>query len=345
MGKKCCYDFDNKLFAKLVKQTDATYEDLSEKLDICEASIVQYMSGRVVPTIPALIKISDYFQVPIDVLMKRHTQKEYSEILKGNAEFMFKCRKVAFENYLTRKKNRGVIYEDAFENNEVYYTPYPYNLLECIYGGPIEDVINDDQMAGLEQVLDSLTPREKRSMQLYFEDEKTLKDIGKEFNVTQERIRQIVSKAIRKLRNPVKFKLIQHGIKGQELLRLDKLDADILERKQAINEHIAELKELEKQVEKMEQKPTTKVFIDQIGDLDLSVRSYNCLRRANCMTIDQVIELFENGKIWKVRNLGRKSIDEIICKISSIYNIEFELIADEHGPAYYKCTQNFKEVS
>jgi RNA polymerase primary sigma factor len=58
----------------------------------------------------------------------------------------------------------------------------------------------------IDDVLSSLTPREQRVLQLRFglEDgrSRTLEEVGKEFNVTRERIRQIEAKALRKLRHP-----------------------------------------------------------------------------------------------------------------------------------------------
>jgi RNA polymerase primary sigma factor len=58
----------------------------------------------------------------------------------------------------------------------------------------------------IEEVLGTLTPREQRVLQLRFglEDgrSRTLEEVGKEFNVTRERIRQIEAKALRKLRHP-----------------------------------------------------------------------------------------------------------------------------------------------
>ncbi|MFC2009934.1 RNA polymerase sigma factor RpoD [Chloroflexota bacterium] len=58
----------------------------------------------------------------------------------------------------------------------------------------------------IEDVLGTLTPREQRVLQLRFglEDgrSRTLEEVGKEFNVTRERIRQIEAKALRKLRHP-----------------------------------------------------------------------------------------------------------------------------------------------
>ena len=58
----------------------------------------------------------------------------------------------------------------------------------------------------LMDVLSSLTPREEKVLRLRFgiDDgrQRTLEEVGKEFNVTRERIRQIEAKALRKLRHP-----------------------------------------------------------------------------------------------------------------------------------------------
>jgi RNA polymerase primary sigma factor len=58
----------------------------------------------------------------------------------------------------------------------------------------------------LDRVLDELTPREKRVLQLRFGlkdgHPRTLEEVGQEFEVTRERIRQIEAKALRKLRQP-----------------------------------------------------------------------------------------------------------------------------------------------
>jgi RNA polymerase primary sigma factor len=58
----------------------------------------------------------------------------------------------------------------------------------------------------VENILDSLTPRERRVLQLRFGlvdgHQRTLEGVGKRFGVTRERIRQIEAKALRKLRHP-----------------------------------------------------------------------------------------------------------------------------------------------
>jgi len=65
----------------------------------------------------------------------------------------------------------------------------------------------------LTEVLDTLTPREEKVLRLRFglDDghQRTLEEVGKEFNVTRERIRQIEAKALRKLRHPSRSKKLR----------------------------------------------------------------------------------------------------------------------------------------
>ena len=53
-----------------------------------------------------------------------------------------------------------------------------------------------------------------------------------------------------------------------------------------------------------------------IEEMDLSVRSYNCLKRANIHTVEDLTKRTEEDML-KVRNLGRKSLDEVIQKLES----------------------------
>lgn len=78
----------------------------------------------------------------------------------------------------------------------------------------VEDVVEQTFLReSLENVLSTLTPREEKILHLRFgfDDgiERTLEDVGKMFNVTRERIRQIENKALRKLRHPSRTKHIR----------------------------------------------------------------------------------------------------------------------------------------
>ena len=59
-----------------------------------------------------------------------------------------------------------------------------------------------------------------------------------------------------------------------------------------------------------------KVLEMSIEDMDLSVRSYNCLKRASIHTVEDLTKKSEDDML-KVRNLGRKSLDEVISKLRS----------------------------
>ncbi len=62
---------------------------------------------------------------------------------------------------------------------------------------------------------------------------------------------------------------------------------------------------------------TAKVLEMTIEDLDLSVRSYNCLKRANINTVADLTEKTEED-MMKVRNLGRKSLEEVKKKLQEL---------------------------
>ncbi len=60
-----------------------------------------------------------------------------------------------------------------------------------------------------------------------------------------------------------------------------------------------------------------KVLEMTIEELDFSVRTYTCLKRAGINTVDDLLQRTESDMI-KIRNLGKKSLDEIILKLSSL---------------------------
>ena len=62
-----------------------------------------------------------------------------------------------------------------------------------------------------------------------------------------------------------------------------------------------------------------------IEELDLSVRSFNCLKRAGINTVEDLIGKSED-EMMKVRNLGKKSLEEVVAKLESL---GFKLSKDE----------------
>ena len=78
---------------------------------------------------------------------------------------------------------------------------------------PTDSAAQDILKAQLLQVVETLTPREQKVIRLRYglddNHSRTLEEVGKEFNVTRERIRQIEAKALRKLRHPNRSKKLQ----------------------------------------------------------------------------------------------------------------------------------------
>ena len=70
----------------------------------------------------------------------------------------------------------------------------------------------------------------------------------------------------------------------------------------------------------------SKILEMNIEDMDLSVRSYNCLKRANIHTVEDLTKRTMDDML-KVRNLGNKSLDEIIQKLES-YGLSLKKLDD-----------------
>lgn len=90
-----------------------------------------------------------------------------------------------------------------------------------------------------------------------------------------------------------------------------------------LNEHLRlfmglteSMGDMEIMVEK-EEEAKDKILEMTIEELDLSVRSYNCLKRAGINTVEELTHRTEEDMI-KVRNLGRKSLEEVIFKLQGL---------------------------
>lgn len=96
-----------------------------------------------------------------------------------------------------------------------------------------------------------------------------------------------------------------------------------------INQHMNAFLTLTEEEEKPEAaKPSSSIFINEcevtpteldkhIEDLDLSVRSYNCLKRAGIHSVSQLVDFSEND-LLNIRNFGAKSIEEVKDKLETM---------------------------
>lgn len=304
--------FDADRLKNLANKSGLTYAELAKLTGISLSSIANYARGKTRPRLHQLLILADFFAVPVDYLIGRMDldMTDYSK-------YYMKLR-------------RGQ-YEDAVKHAREHFgkgveTPYPYNLLDEIMQERWEDVLTADQEAGLQQGLDSLTEREQLALEEYFGNSGTLETTGKLFNVGRERARQIIAKAIRKLRHPMRLKKILYGLEGYERkkaieredLMLDDME-ELLIHRRVIAEQLIEEKE-EKRTELT------------IEDMDLSVRSFNCLRRANIGTLDKLMEYTKEygyTGLCRIRNLGRRSLAEIFKRMEELTGTDWYKVAVE----------------
>ena len=162
------------------------------------------------------------------------------------------------------------------------------------------------------------TEREEFIFYRRFQHFETLEEVSALVGVTRERIRQIEAKMLRKMKRFARY------------LELGEYANKVTLAEKEYQTYIAELKEkwtyesAKEFVQQYELKMATpKVIskiIEDISDLDLSVRSYNCLRRAGVQTVQQLLQINEED-LGKIRNMGKKSVREIKQRLAE-FNLE-----------------------
>ena len=187
---------------------------------------------------------------------------------------------------------------------------WPENLvteigLEEVFGKKEYSPLTDDQIAGLRYAVSTLKDKEREILLLRYEEHSTYKAIANRFGLSNERIRQICAKAVRKTRHPSRLRYLKDGYQGaQEIERLRKEELKNACEGTCSARQISLLKTIE------------------VGDAGFSVRTYNILWRSNVYTLGQVVEMMQEDikKITELRNLGRKGILEIVEKLEK-YNV------------------------
>lgn len=202
---------------------------------------------------------------------------------------------------------------------------YPLNLMIAIEHADFKEEyipkeLTRDQYAGLIFALSTLEEREEDVLWLRYAEQKSLSAIGEILSVTQERIRQIEVGALRKLRYPSVLKIIKNGITGY----LKQKAEEEHERGYAVGYNVGYKDGVDET--KSKQPMVSEVIAElPIENLNLSTRSYNCLRWKEYKTIGVIASLSKH-QISVIRNLGRKSIREITqaLHVYGIYDTDWD---------------------
>lgn len=276
--------------------------DIHKKTGLSEATISKHLNGDSNFNIDLLEKYSKAFGVSLEWLVHRN-----------------------FNDNINR--NIG---------NKVYYF-YPYNLIHDMLTitGYLDQTISvyDVYITGLLETIETcLTERERLSLYYRYKRGLGLSVIGDKFGVGKERIRQIINKALRKLRfRRRKWQIITIG----ELLDAKKEASDYKLKYLILSEKV---KDSEKAIINYEAEKR-KMYHVPIAELELSVRAYNCLCRKKIVYVDELINLTKED-LMQIRNLGRKSAEEICTRLKEKFNIViFE--NEEERDAFCRENQEF----
>lgn len=307
-------EFTGKNISELISAWGITQDDFAKSVGISMHAVRSYVSGRAIPRTDNLIRIADFFGVSVDYILERTDKaSEVCEVLVSKSVEKA-MRRYSYEHYLLNKRSG-----DSIGGIRGNIAPWPYNLLEQITQEEMDGPITDQQQQWLMTTLYSLSPREQECVLYYFRDEETFDQVASHFHVTRERIRQIVAKAIRKLRHPSRYKVIFYGPECVERQKaIQRLKAEIAEL-EALKAQRDDLTDQLKEVEalKSEVAEVRSVLRRPLETFDLSVRSYNCLSRAGLNNAGLIIDAINDESILRVRNLGRRSYAEILAVLKN----------------------------
>ena len=190
---------------------------------------------------------------------------------------------------------------------------YPKNLIATIFGREIDSQQEreNDYLVLVDEMLGTLRANEEHIIKLVYKygiDGTILLmhfDLPNWDTINYYINNMLLNKAIRKLRHPSRSRKLKQAIKGK---RADTLISDTnaeMPNSYDMSESLAA------PLDGALRLPILEVPIEELG---LSVRSVMCLKKANIKTVAD-ISLLHMEDIWKIRNLGRKSLYEIIEKM------------------------------
>ena len=180
--------FNNEVRKRRVER-GLTQKELSNNCGIGESTIGHIETLRKYPTMKQAKSIAQALSSTVEELFPKWIE-----------EFKHKKTSVVTEHFVS---------ERILEHPELKMLPAEAGNIDEV----IDSVDAEIMSVKIDSVLNTLKPREKKVLELRFglKDEKThtYEEVGKEFGVTRERIRQIEAKALRKLKHPVRKKELE----------------------------------------------------------------------------------------------------------------------------------------
>jgi RNA polymerase sigma factor (sigma-70 family) len=187
-------------------------------------------------------------------------------------------------------------------------------FLRAAYDGKVVYASDFDECYNF--ALSTLTEREAQIIRYRFEEDMTLEAVGRIYNLTRDRIRQIEAKALRKLRHPDRMRIFTEGKEY-----IDNYQRYIAAEQAYQKKVVAarKIKLMADEVEKRLNEPVTEEDINEpdvdvdIADVGFSARTFSCLKRHGIYKLYE-LDGYSTKELLRIRNLGTRSVEEIVRK-------------------------------
>ena len=347
------YEWNPRVLNYLINKSGINPKHIAEQIGLSYATLRHYMNGTAEPGIDSIVHMANAFAIPIDILLVRCGDGPLPSMFENYEDYFYLMNRTRYETPLLKSCNvRSLRIKPGYES------PWPYNLLDDIFNEPFDHILLPDQEAALMKILDtSLTEREQKAIELYYFEGLTLEETGKNFHFQRERARQIIAKAIRKLRHPGLKRMILFGEEGK--IEYENACRELNERRRQLDNRESELNHQAQQIEKLlaehnneiihkeeieeklkfdeydeydEVKIHEQYCSDKFYDMDFSVRTFNCLLRSNVRTVRDLKDCIRSGDIFRIRNFGKKSYEEVLEKILKYDGEDMSQYEWQHNP-------------
>ncbi len=212
----------------------------------------------------------------------------------------------------------------SLSKTPVIKTGFPNNLLAYIAENKTNfncpENVTKDIIDGIHYACLSLTEKQQATLYLRFECHQTLEKIGARFSLSGSQIANIINASIVSWFKTGDIKYVEYGLKGYMnhtvISRVKSLiqTSIIQEYEHGYKDGYEDGYNKSKDVECQHKKLAKHMLEVKVEELDLSVRSYNCIKRAGINTLQDLLCRSEDD-MRKVRNLGKKGFEEIENKL------------------------------